>query len=182
MRRLWAPALVAALAGCASGGRGGGDDLRVSAGDAAREAWTVARTWAEDPALRYVEGEGVTWEGTVPSEGGTWRFIYGAPERPEQLVVTVTPRTLERATRPPQSPPGFAVGDASLGGEWVDSRAVLAAVRAAGGEALRSGDGGAAISMLLVPLRPPQWVVRVVTEAGERRWRVNAETGEVLPS
>lgn len=153
--------------------------LRISAQDAAREARTVAVSWSNEARLRYVEGEGVTPEGYVLPGRGAWRFVYDTPERADQLVVTVTPKALEQATRPRQSPPGFAVGEAALPGEWVDSPAALSAVRGAGGESLLSAREPA-ISLLLVPLRPAQWVVRVAAGNESREWRVNAGTGAVM--
>jgi hypothetical protein len=153
--------------------------LRISAQDAGREARTVAVSWAKEASLRYLEGEGVTPEGYILPGRGAWRFIYDAPSRADQLVVTVTPKALEQATRPRQAPPGFAVGEAALPGSWIDSPAVLAAVRSAGGEALLSAKAPA-ISLLLVPLRPAQWVVRIAAGSESREWRVDAGTGAVI--
>lgn len=153
--------------------------LRISAQDAAREARTVAVSWSNSAELHYIEGEGVTPEGYVLPGRGAWRFIYGAPNRADQLVVTVTPKSLEEATRPRQSPPGMALGEATLPGEWVDSPVALAAVRAAGAESLLTSLDQA-ISLLLVPLRPPQWVVRVAAGQESREWRVDAGTGSVV--
>jgi hypothetical protein len=153
--------------------------LRISAQDAAREARAAAVTWASAAALRYVEGEGITPEGYVLPGRGAWRFIYEAADRADQLVVTVTPKALEQATRPRQSPPGFAVGEATLPGEWIDSPAALAAVRSAGAESLLASPEPA-ISLLLVPLRPPQWVVRIAAGRESREWRVDARTGAVV--
>jgi hypothetical protein len=172
--------VLAALTACApAASQISPQKLRISAQDAAREARTVAVSWAEGATLRYVEGEGVTPEGYVIPGRGAWRFIYDAPERADQLVVTVTPKALEQATRPKQSPPGFAVGMAALPGQWVDSPAVLAAVRGAGGATLLTARQPA-ISLLLVPLRPAQWVVRIAAGNESREWRVDAGTGAVL--
>lgn len=172
--------VLAALTACApAASQISPQELRISAQDAAREARTVAVSWADGAMLRYVEGEGVTPEGYILPGRGAWRFIYDAPDRADQLVVTVTPKALEQATRPRQSPPGFAVGTASLPGEWVDSPAVMAAVRRAGGEALLATKQPA-ISLLLVPLRPAQWVVRIAAGTESREWRVDAGTGAVL--
>lgn len=172
--------LLAGVTACASAASQiSPQKLRISAQDAAREARTVAVSWAQGASLRYVEGEGVTPEGYVLPGRGAWRFIYDASSRADQLVVTVTPKALEQATRPRQSPPGYAIGEATLSSDWVDSPAVLAAVRGAGGEALLATKEPA-ISLLLVPLRPPQWVVRVAAGTESREWRVDAKTGTVL--
>lgn len=147
--------------------------LRISAQDAVREARTVAVSWARGASLRYVEGEGVTPEGYVLPNKGAWRFVYEASNRADQLVVTVTPKRLDQTTRPRQAPAGYAIGDAALPEEWIDSPAVLARVRERGGATLL-GAAEPAISLLLVPLRPPQWVVRVAVGAESREWRVEA--------
>lgn len=184
-RRVRAVAGVAAalvVAGCASAGeRVPAERLRISARDAAREANTVARAWSPDAVLRFVEGEGVTPDGYVEPERGAWRLVYEAPGRAEQLVVTAAPTSLEQARRPPQSPPGYVLEDAALPAGWIDSPQAAAAARAA------NGDGGllqrrdAAVSMLLVPLRPPQWVIRAAANGESGQWRVDASTGAVLP-
>jgi hypothetical protein len=172
--------LLTGLAACASAASQiSPQKLRLSAQEAGREARTVAVSWASAARLRYVEGEGLTPEGYVLPGRGAWRFVYDAPERVDQLVVTVTPKALEQATRPPQSPAGFALGEAALTGEWIDSPAVLAAVRAAGAAPLLSA-AEPAISLLLVPLRPPQWVVRIAAGQESGSWRVDASTGEVV--
>lgn len=181
MSRVWWLALATAW-GCASAAERIPDErLRISARDALLEARTEAAAWEEGATLRYVEGEGVTAEGYVAPESGHWRFVYEAPGRADQLVVTVTPRRLERATRPRQSPPGLVLGEAALGDSWVDSPQAMAAARAAGADALLAA-GSPAISMLLVPLRPPQWIVSIAAGGTTRRWRINAQTGEVIPS
>lgn len=172
--------LLAGLTGCASAASQiSPQRLRLSARDALHEAHTVAVSWASAATLRYVEGEGVTPEGYVLPGRGAWRFAYDAPDRVDQLMVTVTPKTLEQVTRPRQSPPGFAVGEAALPEEWIDSPAVLAAVRAAGAATLLSASAPA-ISLLLVPLRPAQWVVRIAAGQEAREWRVDAGTGVVI--
>ena len=176
-----AMAVALVLAACATGGeRVPAERLRISARDAAREANTVARAWSPDAVLRFVEGEGVTPDGFVPPERGAWRLVYEAPGRTEQLVVTATPTALGEATRPPQSPPGYVLGDAALPATWVDSPAAAAAARGADGAGDLLGRRDAAVSMLLIPLQPPQWVIRAAagTETGE--WRVDAATGAVL--
>lgn len=153
--------------------------LRISAQDAAREARTVAAGWAPGAQLRYLEGEGITPEGYVLPGRGAWRFIYEAENRADQLVVTVTPRRLEDAVRPRQGPAGVSIGGGSLPDGWIDSPRVLAAVRAAGGAELLDA-GEPAISLLLAPLRPPEWVVRVAVGSTSREWRVDAGRGEVV--
>lgn len=153
--------------------------LSITAGDALREAETAAAGWADDARLRYVEGEGVRGSGRVLPGRGYWRFVYSTPARAEQLAVTVTPRAIEDVTRPPRSPAGFSIDDAAVGADWVDAPQVLTAVRASrGGTIIDRSD--AAISMLLVPGRPPQWVVRVAADGETRQWRVNARTGAVI--
>lgn len=153
--------------------------LSITADDAFQEARTVAADWAPGARLRYAEGEGLRGSGRVLPEAGYWRFVYEAPDRAEQLAVTVTPRAIEQVTRPPRSPPGFVLGDAELGADWVDSPQALAAVRAAEDGTLLDRED-AAIAMVLVPRRPPQWIVRVAAGGATREWRVNALTGAVI--
>jgi len=160
MIRVWTVALPVALAACAPG-RVEPELLRITAHDAAREARLVAVGWA------------------VPPGRGAWRFIYEAADRADQLVVTITPEDVEQTTRPRQSPPGFVLGDAPLPEEWIDAPAALAAARAAGAEPFLAASD-AAITLLLLPLRPPQWVVRVAAGGQSRQWRVDARSGEVL--
>jgi hypothetical protein len=180
MYRYWLITILAGLSACASAASQiSPQKLRISAQDAAREARTVAVSWASAASLRYVEGEGVTPEGYVLPGRGAWRFIYDAPERVDQLVVTVTPKALEQATRPRQSPPGFALGEAALPGEWIDSPAALAAARAAGA-APHLTAAEPAISLLLVPLQPAQWVVRIAAGRESGEWRIDARSGAVL--
>lgn len=179
MRRFGAILLLLGITACASASSIPPERLRISAQDAAREARTTAVSWTPEAVLRYVEGEGVTPEGYVLPGRGSWRFVYEAPGRADQLVVTVTPKALERATRPKQSPPGFVLGAEMLPAEWIDSPAALAAVRSAGGAQLLSARE-AAISMVLVPLRPAQWVVRIAAGKEAKEWRVDAHTGKVI--
>lgn len=170
------------FAACASAPEGrGAERLSLSAEDAAREARTVVVSWADDAVLRYVEGEGVTPEGYVLRENGVWRFIYEAPGRADQLVVSITPRSVEEVTRPRQSPAGYALGDAALPDEWIDSPAALSAARRAGAESLVAA-GEPAISMLLVPLRPAQWIIRIAADGQAGEWRIDARNGGVLGS
>lgn len=173
--------LTFALGGCGSAVEQISPELlRISARDALLEARTAALGWNDDATLRWVEGEGVTPDGYVLPPAGEWRFIYEAPSSAEQLVVTVTSRTLEQVGRPRQSPPGYAIGDAVLEGEWIDSPTALAAARAAGAEALVTRPG-AAIAALLVPLRPARWIIRVAAQGQTREWQVDARTGQALP-
>lgn len=171
---------VVMLAACATAGeRVSPEGLRISARDAEQAAYTRAVTWAADAELRYVEGEGVTPEGYVLPGSGAWRFIYGSAGRQEEFVVTVTPTTVEQETRPPRSPPGFALGDAVLEDGWIDSpRAVATA--AAGEGAPLAGRPDGAVSMLLVPLRPAQWLIRAGVDGEARQWSVDARTGALL--
>jgi len=180
MVRYWLVSVLAGVVACApASSQISPQRLRISAQDAAREARTVAVGWAQGAALRYVEGEGVTPEGYILPGRGAWRFVYEASNRADQLVVTVTPRTLEQATRPRQTPAGYVLGDAVLTGDWIDSPAALVAARDGGGATLLAGQEPA-IYLLLVPLSPPQWVVRVAVGAESREWRVNARSGELL--
>jgi len=179
--RWGATLVVAGLAACASAGEQvPAERLRISAQDAAREANTVARAWSPDAVLRYIEGEGVTPDGYAEPRRGAWRLVYEAPGRAEQLVVTATPTALDRATRPPQTPAGYVLGDAALPATWVDSPAAAAAARAADGAADLLGRRDAAVSMLLVPTRPPQWVIRAAAGTETGQWQVDAATGAVL--
>jgi hypothetical protein len=172
--------LLVGVTGCASAASQiSPEKLRLSARDASREAHTVAVSWDDAASLRYAEGEGVTPEGYVLPGRGSWRFVYDAPDRADQLVVTVTPKALDKATRPRQSPPGFAVGEATLPSEWIDSPQLLAVVRESGGATLLAAQAPA-ISLLLVPLRPAQWVVQIAAGNESREWRVNAESGAVI--
>src|SRR5690606_21041496 len=169
------------LAACATGGESvPAERLRITAQDAAREANTVARAWSPDAVLRYIEGEGVTADGYVEPRRGAWRLVYEAPGRAEQLVVTATPTALDEATRPPQTPAGYVLGDAALPATWVDSPAAATAARAADGADALLGRRDAAVSMLLVPVRPPQWVIRAAAGTETGQWRVDAATGTVL--
>lgn len=152
------------------------DRLSITARDAAREAYTAAASLAPDAALRWVEGEGVTADGLVRPDRGEWRLVYDSPSGDEQIVVTVTPRTQERETRAPQSPPGFVLGNAVLPDRWIDSPTALAAIDELG--ELR----GANLSMLLIPTPTPRWIVNASGEGWTRQWRVDAQTGEVLAS
>lgn len=174
MRLAMAAILALTLAGCgAAAGRIAPEVLGVSARDAYTEARSVARVWSPDARLRWVEGEAINPAGIALPDGGSWLFHYTAPGRTRALFVRVQALDTNSEERPFSSPPGYVIGDNSLSTEWVDSRIVMGAVAAAAGEPV-----SAPVSMLLVPTRPEQWVVRV-GEAGER-WRVDAATGEVV--
>mgnify|MGYP001333990832 CR=1 FL=1 len=169
--------LAAALAGCGSAtGSIPTENLGVTARDALLEARSIARAWDAGARLRYVEGENVSANGLALAGGGQWRFHYIAPGRTGELLVRVTGLETASEERAATSPPGYVVGDNALGTAWIDSPDAMAAV-------LQAREGGAPglASLLLVPTRPEQWVVRFPDAASER-WRVNAETGEVLGS
>lgn len=167
---------AAGLAGCAAAAEGiPSETLGETARDAFVEARSMARAWDAEARLRYVEGQAVSPAGLVLPESGRWLFHYTAPGRTQELLVRVSALETASEERPATSPPGYVVGDNVLGPSWIDSPAVLEAVRVA-----RPGGVAEPVSLLLVPTRPEQWVVRL-PEAGER-WRVQAETGEVLGS
>jgi len=169
-----------ALAACATAGeRVPPEGLRISARDAEQTAYTRAVTWASDAVLRYVEGEAVAADGYVLPGQGAWRFIYGSAGREDELVVTVTPTTIEQEARPRQSPPGFALGDAALDDGWIDSPRALA-MTGAGADGSPSSRPDATVSMLLVPLRPAQWLIRGWAGGEARQWSVDARTGALL--
>lgn len=174
MRLAVAGVLAVTLAGCGSAaGRIGAETLGVSAHDAHSEASTEARVWSSSARLRWVEGVGIDAGGiAIPGEG-LWRFHYTAPDQRDELVVQI--QALQSATeeRAPTSPPGIVIGDNALGTAWIDSREAMDALGAA-----ITGAGAGSYSMLLVPTRPEQWIVR----AGDTsdRWHVHAGTGQVL--
>ncbi|HEY8485443.1 MAG TPA: hypothetical protein VIL13_12595 [Longimicrobiales bacterium] len=182
MRWIWILAFgLLSLAGCTPASeRVSPERLRISAADAAKEARTIAAGWTPDATLWYVEGEGVTPDGYVLPESGQWRLVYEAPGRADQLVVVVTPRTVDQAVRPRQPPPGFTPDRTALPEDWIDSPQALAAARAASAEAILTGPQPA-LSLLLAPLRPPQWVIRVAAGNQVHEWRVDARSGAVLP-
>lgn len=174
MKKLVATAVLATtLAGCgvASEGLAPGA-LGVSARDAYLEARSVARSWDADARLRWVEGKSIGADGVALPESGSWLFHYTAPGR--ALVVRVTPLETGSEEQPFSSPPGYVIGDNAVGTSWIDSRAVMDAVRTAA-----SDPPSAPISLILVPTRPAQWLVRA---DGGARWRVTAESGEILTS
>lgn len=138
--------------------------LAITAQSAWGEARTQARGWATDARLQYIEGASVTSQGTVQLDAGYWRFAYRSPSRAQQFVVTVTPTSVAGEERTPQGPPGFAVGDATLGNDWIDSPQAISA--------LPSFDASARVHMYLVPTTPPRWIV------GDTH--LDARTGAVL--
>ena len=155
-------ALVAT--GCASRGTATTGTLSLTAYAAWGEARSQARGWANDAELQYVEGASVTNEGTVRSDAGYWRFVYGADSRAEQLAVTVTPTSVDTEERTPQGPPGFVLGDATLGSDWIDSPQVV--------EAMGSFGADTRVHMYLVPTTPPRWIIDDV--------EIDARSGAVL--
>lgn len=175
-------AVAAALVGAGVSGCGSAagsiptGELGVTARDAFVEARSVARGWSGDARLRYVEGLAITASGQALPDGGQWLFHYTAAGKTGELLVRVTALETAAEERPATSPPGYVLGDNALSASWIDSPAALAAV-------LETRDGGvaAAASLLLVPARPEQWVIRF-PDAGSERWRVHAGTGEVLGS
>lgn len=172
-RLVMTAALVAAVAGCGSAaGRLAPGALGISARDAFTEARSVARVWSPDARLRWVEGEGIDAAGLALPDQGVWHFHYTAPGNTRQLLVRVLPLETTSEERAPSSPPGYVIGDNALGTSWIDSGAAMQAVSTASPQATP-----APASMLLVPTRPEQWIVRY--PEGER-WRIHAETGEVL--
>jgi hypothetical protein len=164
--------LVAGLLACGSGGAAPPRPAGVSARAALAEAQVVADTWAGGAELRWVEGDGIDGKGLALPDRGTWAFHYATSESNLELVVQISPFQMVSEERRVTSPPGFDLGDGTLGSTWLDSGAVLDAVTGAGVAPLQPP-----ITLLLVPTRPPRWVVR--SDIG-RRWAVNAENGEVL--
>lgn len=153
--------------------------LRISAGDGQLEARTRAVTWSSAAQLRWLEGSGVAADGfAYPGEAG-WAYVYDAPDRQDQLVVTVTSRAISEETRTPQSPTGVVIGGRVLEPGWVDSTRAMQAVLDAGGEAFIAGRTPS-VSMRLLPMEPPQWRVRITVNGEVREWRVHARTGAVL--
>lgn len=164
--------LALALSGCgAAVDRIPPSRLGITARDAYLEARTAARVWAEDARLRWLEGVGIDAAGLALPGQGEWRFHYTAPGRSGEVLVRVGPLETAQEERPASSPPGYVIGDNALDGVWVDSPDVAAAVAAAAGEAFPA-------TLLLVPTRPAQWIVRAGD--GDGRWRVDAGTGEVI--
>lgn len=182
MRRLRTLAFAVAFAGCASTGEQGVvEGLRLSAASAELEARTQALAWASEPVLRYVEGVGVRWTGYVLPDSGTWRFVYEAPGREDQLVVSVAPLGIATERRPRQYPPGLVLGDGTLEMDWIDSTTALEAIRA-GTDAALPRRRDAAFSLLLIPLTPAQWIVSATADGETGRWRVDALTGDLISS
>lgn len=168
--RSWRVLPILALTACASSSPEArrSASLPLTAEHARSEAGAHALAWAAEPLLRWVEGEGIGGEGAVATDEGFWRFVYEAPGRPEQLVVTVSPGAAVEALRYREDPP--VPGSAPVGLAWIDSDEALKAV------SLPVTAAGHA--MLLVPTDPPEW--RILTRGGETLWRVDARTGTVL--
>ena len=156
---------LAAVTACASRGATDAADFGITAYAAWGEARTQARGWSTDAELQYVEGASVTNRGTVQSDAGYWRFVYGSDSRTQQYVVTVTPTSVDGEERTPQGPPGFVLGDATLGTDWIDSPRVIEALPDSFGAETR-------VQMFLVPTTPPRWIVGDV--------EIDARTGAVL--
>lgn len=174
MRLAGTAVLTIALLGCGSAaGRLAPGALGVSARDADTEARSTARVWSSSARLRWIEGQGIDPGGmAIPGEG-FWRFHYTATDQRQELVVEV--RALQTTTeeRPPTSPPGIIIGDNALSTSWIDSQEAMGAAFT---DTTSAPDGP--FSMLLVPTRPEQWIIRAgdVTD----RWHVHARSGEVL--
>lgn len=167
-------AVAVTLAACGSAvGRIPTDALGISARDAYVEARSVARSWVPDAELRWVEGVGIGADGIARPQVGSWEFHYTAPGQTRELFVRVDPLESAAEERPVTGPPGYVIGDNALGASWIDSREAAAAVAAEAPAGLTGS-----LSLLLVPMRPAQWVIE--SEDGGVRWRVHAETGEVL--
>lgn len=166
-RALVAGALGVALlvSGCAARSAVDPAGLTLTAYAAWGEARTQARAWAPDAELQFVEGASVTNDGTVRTDAGYWRFVYRADSRSQQYVVTVTPTSVAGEERVPQGPPGFVLGERTLGTDWIDSPRVVDALEPFGAETR--------VHMILVPTAPARWIVGDV--------EVDASTGEVLP-
>ncbi len=174
MRTAMTAMLAVTLVGCGSAaGRIAPDLLGVTARDAYTEARSVAHVWSPDARLRWVEGQGINAEGIALPETGAWQFHYTAPGQTRELLIRVMALETDSEERPATSPPGYIIGDNALGTAWVDSRRVMEALAASRPDSLP-----ATVSMLLVPTRPEQWIVR--SDEGGERWRVHAATGEVL--
>jgi hypothetical protein len=149
---------------CASRGAVDPSALGVTAYAAWGEARTQARGWSTDAELQYVEGASVDNQGRVQSDAGYWRFVYGSDSQSQQFVVTVTPTSVDGEERAPQGPPGFVLGDATLGTDWIDSPQVV--------EAYGGYPSDTRAHMHLVPTTPPRWIVGDV--------EINARTGARL--
>lgn len=175
MKRLaMAATLAVTVSGCgAASERIAPSALGVSARDAFIEARSMARVWSPDARLRWVEGEAINPDGIALPGSGAWTFHYTAPGTSGQLAVRVMPLETVSTEQPFTSPPGIVIGDNALGTSWVDSGVAMAAVAEA-----TARPAAPAGSMLLVPTRPEQWIIRAA-DTGER-WTVHAETGEVL--
>ncbi len=152
------------VSGCAARGAADPAGLSLTAYAAFGEARTQARGWASDSELQYVEGASVANDGTVRSDAGYWRFVYRADSRSQQYVVTVTPTSVSGEERVPQGPPGFVLGDATVGTDWIDSPQVV--------DALEPFGADTRVHMFLVPTTPARWIVGDV--------EIHATSGEIL--
>ena len=139
------------LSSCAARGAADPGALGITAYSAWGEARSQARGWASDAELQYVEGASVTNQGRVLSDAGYWRFAYGAESRAQQYVVTVTPTSVDGEERAPQGPPGFVLGDATLGTDWIDSPRAI--------EAYGGFPDDTRANVYLVPTTPPRWII-----------------------
>ncbi len=176
MKTLTTGGLVITLlvAGCGPAtGRLSPTELGVTARDAYLEGRTRAGTWDDNAGLRWMEGVSISSAGLALPGVGHWRLHYTAPGRPAGLTVTVAPLETSEEERAPVSPPGYTVGQASIGDTWLDSPEVLRRALAA-----RGASPPERVTALLLPLDPLQWIVIIPDEA--RRWRLDASTGEVV--
>jgi hypothetical protein len=160
------------LTGCGTAGLTP-SELGITARDALVEARTRAGTWDSNARLRWVEGLGITPAGVALPGAGQWRLHYTAPGRQVALVVTVAPLQTGEEERTFAPPPGYEIGQSGLPDTWMDSPQTLARILA-----VRGGGVPENATMLLVPGQPEQWVVMFPDDG--RRWRLNAQTGEVL--
>ena len=142
--------------------------LELTARQAYAEARNQALGWSGAAQLQYVEGAAVTGQGTVRRDAGYWRFVFSAPGESQQLAVQVTPTDVQAEQRAPQSPPGFIIGERTLGGGWIDSDAALAP--------LPPLNQGTRVPMLLVPAPSESWYVTL----SDGRVQVDAASGRVV--
>lgn len=174
MRLAVTAALAMTLVGCGSAaGRIASEALGVSARDAHTEARSVATVWSSNAQLRWVAGEDISASGVALRDEGSWTFHYTASDQSQGLVVQVRSLQTTSEERPPSSPPGIVIGENALSGSWIDSRVALGSLMTSAETTI-----SAPVSMLLVPTRPEQWIIRPAES--DDRWHVHAETGEVM--